>query len=131
MKSGFISTMIFMLVILSGCGSSTDSSNSVQDSTENNSNSNSTTTNKAGKSDIDFRSADGNVWLNLSPTEKTEMIEDVIVAIKIAHNDEVTVGPEYFVEALDAFYGGTEENKQSVVEMVVLTGASGGVIIQK
>ncbi|WP_405389422.1 hypothetical protein [Peribacillus simplex] len=79
-------------------------------------------------SNFDLKTANGDLWLKLSSNEKNSLINQITDSIKIAHKSEITVGPEYFVEALDAFYGGTEENKQKVLEMVVLIGANEGVI---
>ncbi|MDR7074167.1 hypothetical protein [Fictibacillus barbaricus] len=76
---------------------------------------------------IDLHSADGNDWITLTSAEKINLINEALTNIK-SHGTVVTAEPQWFVEALDAFYGDEMTNSTHVTEAIAMSGVAGGVI---
>ncbi|MGD6964440.1 hypothetical protein ACQCVB_19745 [Fictibacillus phosphorivorans] len=76
---------------------------------------------------IDIATADGNDWLTLSSDEKYSLIDEALSNIK-SHGTVVSAEADWFVEALDAFYGDEMTNSTLVSEAIAMSGVAGGVI---
>ncbi|MEY8742800.1 hypothetical protein AB9M62_25385 [Bacillales bacterium AN1005] len=71
---------------------------------------------------------DGYDWLELSGDEKYKIVYSIIHLME-ERGATVLTGPDYFIEALDAFYGDSYTNSEKVSDMMVLTGVWGEVLV--
>ncbi len=69
----------------------------------------------------------GEVWLKLSEAEKRTLINQLISNWK-SNGYTVTVGADWFIGALDAFYGTPETNVNTIGDAMTLSGVASGVV---
>ncbi|MGX1195926.1 membrane lipoprotein lipid attachment site-containing protein [Metabacillus sp. SLBN-84] len=75
----------------------------------------------------DLSTADGSDWVTLTSDEKTSLVSEALTNIR-SHGTVVNADADWFVEALDAFYGDEMTNSTLVKEAIALSGVGGGVI---
>jgi len=81
----------------------------------------------------DFTSATGKDWVQYSYDQKYEMVSNVIDTFEANGDYSISVGPEWFIDAIDAFYGdGTTVEDQTVSyekvsDVMLMSGVGGGV----
>ena len=86
--------------------------------------------------DVDFSSASGEDWVVLSESEKISMITDAIESFNSSGRFTITEGSDWFVDALNAFYGdGTTAEDQAVShekvsDVMLMSGLAGGVFVE-
>lgn len=86
--------------------------------------------------DTDFSTADGEDWVQLSDDEKYLMVSQAIDTFNSSGKFVITEGPEWFLDALNAFYGdGTTSEDQAVSaekvsDVMLLSGLAGGVFVE-
>ncbi|MGG0150694.1 hypothetical protein [Bacillus mycoides] len=71
----------------------------------------------------------GEAWLKLSEAEKRTLTNRLISNWK-SNGYTVTVGADWFIGALDAFYGSPETNVNTIADAMTLSGVAGGVVIK-
>lgn len=71
----------------------------------------------------------GEAWIKLSELEKRTLTNRIISNWK-SNGYTVTVGAEWFIGALDAFYGTPETNVNTIADAMALSGVAGGVVIK-
>lgn len=69
----------------------------------------------------------GEAWLKLSEAEKRTLTNRLISNWK-SNGYTVTVGADWFIGALDAFYGTPETNVNTIGDAMTLSGVAGGVV---
>ncbi|WP_002146420.1 hypothetical protein [Bacillus cereus] len=69
----------------------------------------------------------GEAWLKLSEAEKRTLTNRLISNWK-SNGYTVTVDADWFIGALDAFYGTPETNVNSIADAMTLSGVAGGVV---
>ncbi|WP_423249709.1 hypothetical protein [Bacillus cereus] len=69
----------------------------------------------------------GEAWLKLSEAEKRTLTNRLISNWK-SNGYTVTVGADWFIGALDAFYGTPETNVNTIGDAMSLSGVAGGVV---
>jgi hypothetical protein len=72
---------------------------------------------------------DGYDWVQLENSQKVEMVSSVLFSLK-SKGYTISEGPEWFIEALDAFYGDDATNSMKITEAMAMSGGGGGVIIK-
>ncbi|EOP12914.1 hypothetical protein [Bacillus cereus] len=79
--------------------------------------------------DINISTSDGNDWMEMSSVQKHEIVSTALSNLK---SKEYTIleDADWFVEALDAFYGDTSTNGTKVTEAIAMTGVGGKIIIK-
>ncbi|MFJ5718146.1 hypothetical protein [Neobacillus sp. NPDC093127] len=98
------------------------------DSETNNFNPNSEATTNVTGPDTNFSIADGDDWVKMSTYQKKDMITSAINNLQ-SKGYTISEGTDWFIEALDAFYGEAATNTTKVKEAFALSGVGGGVII--
>ncbi|KAB7707372.1 hypothetical protein F9802_06370 [Bacillus aerolatus] len=78
--------------------------------------------------DTNLSTADGDDWMQLTSSQKTAMIEEAIHNLE-SNGGIVLEGSDWFIDALDAFYGDEITNSTLVTEIFAMAGVGGGVII--
>ncbi|WP_088293979.1 hypothetical protein [Bacillus mycoides] len=71
----------------------------------------------------------GEAWLKLSEVEKRTLTNRLINNWK-SNGYTVTVGTDWFIGALDSFYGTPETNVNTIADAMTLSGVAGGVVIK-
>ncbi|MCU5656421.1 hypothetical protein OCF56_21305 [Bacillus mycoides] len=76
-----------------------------------------------------IRSADGRDWVKLSFDDKFIYVQTVIESMK-SGGSSVTADAYWFIDALNAYYGGGKEATVSdkIIDIMAMSGVSGGVI---
>ncbi|ARO65465.1 Uncharacterized protein B5E39_3129 [Bacillus cereus] len=69
----------------------------------------------------------GEAWLKLSEAEKRTLTNRLISNWK-SNGYTVTVDADWFIGALDAFYGTPETNVNTIADAMTLSGVAGGVV---
>ncbi|MGE1032997.1 hypothetical protein ACQGS5_25740, partial [Bacillus sp. GKis3/1] len=82
--------------------------------------------NKVQTTTVDANSK-GEVWLKLSEAEKRTLTNQLISNWK-SNGYTVTVGADWFIGALDSFYGTPETNVNTIADAMTLSGVAGGVV---
>ncbi|WP_197205037.1 hypothetical protein [Cytobacillus firmus] len=86
--------------------------------------------------DTDFSTADGEDWVQLSDNEKYLMVSQAIDTFNSSGKFVITEVPEWFLDALNAFYGdgNTSEDQavsaEKVSNVMLLSGLAGGVFVE-
>ncbi|ODA08224.1 hypothetical protein [Paenibacillus polymyxa] len=70
---------------------------------------------------------DGHDWIELNENQKKEMVQQIIFRWK--KNDfKVKVGSDYFVEALNSFYGNDITNTEKLTQVIAMIVAAENLI---
>ncbi|SUV10551.1 Uncharacterised protein [Cytobacillus firmus] len=85
--------------------SSTEEAANTSGTTETESTDTETFAETASYPDTDFSTADGEDWVQLSDDEKYLMVSQAIDTFNSSGKFVITEGPEWFLDALNAFYG--------------------------
>ncbi|EFV78264.1 hypothetical protein AADC60_25015 [Cytobacillus pseudoceanisediminis] len=86
--------------------------------------------------DTDFSTADGEDWVQLTDDEKYSMVSQAMDTFNSSGKFVITEGPEWFLDALNAFYGdGTTAEDQAVSaekvsDVMLMSGLAGGVFVE-
>ncbi|MBX9970698.1 hypothetical protein H7K06_24515 [Priestia aryabhattai] len=84
--------------------------------------------NKILSTNMNIYTADGDNWNLLTSSQKTEMIEKEISNLESTGGSALEE-PQWFIDALDAYYGDPATNPTKVTEIFTLSGKAGGVLI--
>ncbi|MEK4931706.1 MULTISPECIES: membrane lipoprotein lipid attachment site-containing protein [Bacillus] len=90
----------------------------------------STSTSSSANEEVEkIKSATGRDWVELSFDDKFIYVQTVIESMKSAGRS-VTADAYWFIDALNAYYGGGEESNATdkIIDIMAMTGVSGGVI---
>ncbi|PEJ61667.1 hypothetical protein CN906_24130 [Bacillus toyonensis] len=97
---------------------------------KNSTSSSSTSTSSSANEEVEkIKNATGRDWVKLSFDDKFIYVQTVIESMKSAGRS-VTADAYWFIDALNAYYGGGEEATVSdkIIDIMAMSGASGGVI---
>lgn len=84
--------------------------------------------NKSSSPDMNIYTADGDDWNKLTSSQKIEMIEKEISYLE-STGGSILEEPQWFIDALDAYYGDPATNPTKITEIFTLSGKAGGVLI--
>jgi hypothetical protein len=72
---------------------------------------------------------DGNDWLRMNQSQKRDIVGGVLMDWK--KEFQVNADEQYFISALDAFYGDKATNSTNLAQAMSLIGTSGNVLLKK
>ncbi|MES5264267.1 hypothetical protein [Priestia megaterium] len=76
----------------------------------------------------DISTADGDDWVQLSTAQKLVMTQEIISNLEIK-GYTILAEPQWFIDALDAYYGDPSTNPTKVVEIFAMSGVAAEVVI--
>ncbi|MFV1022365.1 hypothetical protein JOY40_26085 [Bacillus tropicus] len=84
-------------------------------------------TSDSSTSGTNISTKDGNDWVNMDGSQKFNTVTSVLSSLK-SNGYTISEGSDWFVDALNAFYGENETNSTKVTEAIILAGFGGKVI---
>ncbi|WP_243765238.1 hypothetical protein [Bacillus arachidis] len=78
-------------------------------------------------SETNISTKDGNDWLKMDDSQKSKTVTSILSTLK-SNGYTVLENSDWFVDALNAFYGENETNSTKVTEAITLAGFGGKVI---
>ncbi|MFB6649249.1 hypothetical protein [Bacillus toyonensis] len=82
---------------------------------------------ESSTSETNTSTSDGNDWVNMNDSQKYNIVSSVLSSLK-SKGYTISEDMDWFVDALNAFYGENETNSTKVTEAITLAGFGGKVI---